>query len=482
MATSVRPTIASNDVKLVGVLAATIVAACALLGLIVALTASDCSAPLAIPGICRSSVGVPLGIGIAALPLVAYFVARRPLVAFFSLYAVLVPIDDALLVGQSLTVGKILGVAAVLAAVALLVQRRAKLQVPYAVFGWAALVGLMALSTSWTIDPALSAQDLGTVVSTFGLMAILAAVPLEAAEFDTIVGATIASGVIAGIVAIVMARSELSNVAGQVGRLYLTFGTATLDPNRFGASLLLPVALTVATIVKTNAWRRIAMVAVLFFPIAAIYLSASRGTTLALAAMAIVAILASRYRFALGSMLFGAVMLFFAIPNEIASRFLEERSGVNAAGRFDIWRVAVETFREHWLLGNGVGAFSTAYDRAFLMAYEPQFAGWTRAPHSLIISTSTELGVVGIVVTIAALVLQYRSLRSIKPGQPYSWLGTPLRAAFVGLLVAALFVDVLETKFSWLLFTEMLLAARLCAQLPARAPNAPSVETSAANR
>lgn len=148
------------------------------------------------------------------------------------------------------------------------------------------------------------------------------------------------------------------------------------------------------------------------------------------------------------------------------------------------WRIAVEAFRGHWLLGNGVGAFSTAYDRAFLMAYEPQFAGWTRAPHSLIISTSTELGVVGIVITVVALVLQYRSLRSIRPGQAYFWLRTPLRAAFIGLLIAALFVDVLETKFAWLLFTEMLLAAHLCARMPAPAETEadPNEETIGANR
>lgn len=464
MASEIRPAFAAADVRIARLIVAVIVAVCAIAGSIIAVTAGDCTAPLAFPGLCSSSMAIPLGIGIAALPLIAFAVAKRPLVTFFSLYALSVPIDATLLVGQSLTVTKLIGIGAALSAIALILQRRAKIAVPYAVFGWAALVGLMALSTSWTVDPALTAQDLGTVLSSFALLAVMAVVPLEASDVRAIVGATIASGAVIGIVAIVMARHELSTIAGQVGRLYLTFGSATLDPNRFGASLLLPVAVTVAATIRARGWARLGLLAILPLPFMAIYFSASRGTTLALVAMALVTILASRYRLALGAMLAGAVMLFFAIPNEITSRFMEERSvGINAAGRFDIWRVAVEVFRGHWLLGTGAGAFPTAYNRAFLYAFEPQFAGWTRAPHSLLISTSTELGVVGIIVTLVAFVLQYRSLRLIKPDHPYAWIRAPLRAAFVGLLVAALFVDVLETKFAWLLFTEMLIAARLCA-------------------
>jgi hypothetical protein len=55
-------------------------------------------------------------------------------------------------------------------------------------------------------------------------------------------------------------------------------------------------------------------------------------------------------------------------------------------------------------------------------------------------------------------------LRLIGSDHPYPWLRTVYTAAFVGLLVASLFVDVLATKFAWLLFTQMLVAARLAAR------------------
>ncbi len=464
LATNATPRILPGDVKRAAILSIAAAGGCAVAGAAIALSV-------------RTSLGIPLGIGVATFPLAAVAILKRPLVVLFSLYAVLVPIDAALLVGQSLTITKILGIAAAFGAIVTIFQRRAQLTVPYAVFGWAGLVGLMALSICWTVDPALTLQDVGTVVSSFALLVVMSAVPIEPSEFKAIVGATIASGVVVGIVAIVMARHELSTIAGQVGRLYLTFGSATEDPNRFGASLLLPVALTVAAIIRSRGWARAGLLLISPLPFTAIYLTASRGTTLALIAMAIVAILASKYRLTLTAVLAAAIGLFFAIPNEIASRFLEERGAVNAAGRFDIWRVAIEVFRGHWLLGSGVGAFPTAYDRAFLSAYEAQFAGWTRAPHSLLISTSTELGVVGIVVTIVALTLQYRSLRLIGPG-PYGWARVPFAAAFVALLVAAMFVDVLETKFAWLLFTEMLLAARLAASHREREPQRPAQDGS----
>jgi hypothetical protein len=236
-----------------------------------------------------------------------------------------------------------------------------------------------------------------------------------------------------------------------------------LDPNRFGASLLLPVAMTIGAIGRMRGWRRAALFIPLALTVTAIYLSASRGTMLALIAMAIVAILASRHRFVLGSVLAASVALLLVIPSEITRRLFSEGTAASGAGRLDIWRVAVEIFRGHWLLGTGQGTFIPAYDRAFFLAYEPQYAGWSRDPHSILISTSTELGLAGLCILAAVLILQYRSVRVVGTARSYHWLRPVFASAFIGLLVAAFFVDVLATKFAWLLFTEMLLFAAAAA-------------------
>lgn len=445
-------------------LAAFFIAGCGVLAVIVAAGAGNCSAPFAIPGFCQSSPGLAIAAAIAALPLIILLLVRRSLAAFLALYIVLVPIDDALLVGSGLTITKMVGIAVALAAIGRLIKRRAQIRLPLAVFGWIAVVGLMALSVLWAVDPSSSTGELVTICSALALMLILVAVPMDRAELRAIIAATIVSGAVVGIVALVLARHEVSTIQGQVGRLYLTFGSATLDPNRFGAALLLPVAMTVGALGQAAGWRRIGLFALLGLTFTAIYLSASRGTLLALIAMAIVGILTSRYRVALGALLASSVGLLLVVPSEISKRLFLEGTAANGAGRLDIWRVAVEIFRGHWLLGTGAGTFIPAYNRAFFLAYEPQFAGWNRDPHSLLLSTATELGMVGIAIMAVALVLQYRTVRLVGADDSYRWLRTVFRAAFIGLLVAALFVDVLTTKFAWLLFTEMLIFSRVAVE------------------
>ena len=68
------------------------------------------------------------------------------------------------------------------------------------------------------------------------------------------------------------------------------------------------------------------------------------------------------------------------------------------------------------------------------------------------------MGLVGLLLLATALILQYRSVLVIPPG-PFAWLRPVMAASLIGLIVAAMFVDVLATKFAWLLFTEMLIFA-----------------------
>ncbi len=462
------PRAGRSDATATALLAGALIVACGLVALYIAVNVNNCSASMAIPVLCKPTTGVAAALAIAALPLLVLAARRRPLAILFGLYIVLVPIDDVLLVGQALSITKLLGIAVAVTALAMMLKRRSEIKLPHAVLGWTAVVTLMALSTAWGINPLDSIPDLIAVASAFVLLVIVVIAPLDSADVRAIVAATIASGVVVGLVAMAMARHDISNIAGQVGRLYLHFGSATEDPNRFGASLLLPVAMTVGAIAHFRGWLRMGLLAVLPFPLAAVYLTASRGTTLALVAMAIFAILRSKHRVVLIGLLVLGIGLMLVIPNEITSRIFTEGTATGGAGRLDIWTIAMAVFRGHWLLGTGVGTFPSAYDHVFFSGYEPQYAGWNRAPHSLLVSTGTELGIVGLISVACALVLQYRSLRLIGPGDPNLWLRDVFAAAFIGLLVAALFVDVLITKFSWLLFTEMLIVARLA--FAARAP------------
>jgi len=370
---------------------------------------------------------------------------------------VLVPVDAMLIPGSHTSLTKLTGLLVVATALWTIVRRRAPLRVPGRVFFWLAVVTFMALSTLWAINVNASLHELPTILSAFALFALVTVVPVDREDFRGIMIATIASGAIAGVLAIAQ-RHELAAAAG-LDRLAVTLGTATIDPNQFAAALLLPIAVTVTAILRNGYRSWLLLVPSLILMLTAVYLTASRGAALALVAMAIVAILASRRRVLWSVLLALAVGAAILIPNELASRIATSKL-LAGSGRIDIWRVALSIFKEHWLLGTGFANFPAAYDRAFFSAFEQHFESWHRASHSLIVSTTTELGVVGALILGAALVAQYRSLGSIRVSSGDFWTRTTFRAAFAGLLVAALFLDVLTFKYSWLLFMEMLLAGR----------------------
>lgn len=395
---------------------------------------------------------------VAAVPLGLVAIGRRPLRALLAAYVLAVPFDSISDILPFGTVTKLLGALVAVAAILAMLERRSRVRIPYAVFGWLLVVSLMALSLLWAIDPAESSRELGTMLLNFGLFALLALVPIEADEVQWMLVATVASGAIAGIVAVVMTMHG-TDFSG--GRLFLAAGKSVTDPNGFAASLLLPVALAAAHALRYRDWRALPFAGALVLGIAAMYFAASRGAFIALVAMGLIGALHSgrRLRLFLVGLVVACTTAVLFTPNAIALRFFAQSRALSGAGRTSIWKVGLETFKSHWLFGRGFASFPSAYDQAFFSAYEPQFESWHRAPHNLLVSTSTELGVIGLVVLGIALALQYRAVA--KPASKDNWMLLPLRVAFVGLLVASLFIDVLTRKYAWLVFMEMLLVARL---------------------
>ena len=105
------------DVTAAAVVVSIAVTACLLLALAVGVSAGNCTIWFAIPGLCDSpNIALPAAVIIAALPVLAFTLSGRPLAALVGLYIVLVPIDDALLVGGGFTVTKIVGLGIAIAA------------------------------------------------------------------------------------------------------------------------------------------------------------------------------------------------------------------------------------------------------------------------------------------------------------------------------------------------------------------------------
>ncbi len=47
-----------------------------------------------------------------------------------------------------------------------------------------------------------------------------------------------------------------------------------------------------------------------------------------------------------------------------------------AAGRFGIWKVGMEAFKQHWLLGAGIGNYRAVYNSVFIQVYQAYSGGW----------------------------------------------------------------------------------------------------------
>jgi hypothetical protein len=150
-------------------------------------------------------------------------------------------------------------------------------------------------------------------------------------------------------------------------------------------------------------------------PLAALWLTYSRGSWIALAAGASVAgalLAGRRLRLALAAAVVVLVAAFlagggferataaFQAPLE---RQGEELSGrlvsVSGNGRAEYWRVAWHEARDHPLLGGGAGSF----ERRWVL--ERPNAFYARDAHQLYLETFAELGIVGLALLVAALAL-----------------------------------------------------------------------------
>lgn len=140
----------------------------------------------------------------------------------------------------------------------------------------------------------------------------------------------------------------------------------------------------------------------------------------------------------------GLLILFiFLIPNilEQLPKDLLERFSLDAmlgktsesSSRLEIWRIALKTISEsNWLVGNGAGATEHLIGIRYYK---------DAAVHNYLLGHILELGLIGVTLFTT---LVYKMFKEVFFG-PYRKQGV----AFIGVIIASLFLDVLTTKFFW---------------------------------
>jgi O-antigen ligase len=380
----------------------------------------------------------------------------RPVVFPFVAYLFMVPFDNLLQTGSG-TVTKMLGIACAAVILLLLADRRRWMGPPAAVFMWGLFLVWNVASFMWSADPWFRPDLLVQTAQLFALFAVFSVLRIRIAELRALLVAVVAGGCVCAVYGVwqfthgvdVAKNSALSH------RLSIVVGNhgPFINADHFSAALVFPVALVMVAGLSLHGWRKALAAASLLVLMAGIYVSATRGSLIAVGAMWLYLMIAYRHRVQL-LMLAGAALLASLPFPSMWLRFIDSSQG-DAGGRFGIWAIAWRAFKLHWLGGIGTGQFRLAYQESYLYV-KPSLNNprpWMEDAHNLIASTAVELGVIGLLLILAAWCFQFRVGRSIPRTSSLFDMRVALEAATLGLFVNALSVDLMFYKYLWIAFT-----------------------------
>jgi O-Antigen ligase len=398
--------------------------------------------------------------------------ARWPVAASLGIFAFLLPFDSVLNIGQAGSVHlHFTWFIAALAGGVLLVRGflgRSFVLPPHTVLWPSLIVFWGVMSVWWAIDPDKALFRLPVLALFLFLYLATACVRMSEKELVLVGWLVILGGCVAAAVSLYELHQGQSflpshpnlgtgpEVYELSGRETLALGARETDPNELAASLILPLSLAVGIVLSSGSnIRRFLSMGMVGLIGASLYKTGSRGGMLGATVVFLVYLWRSpmRRRLALPIAVVGSFIL--ARPGMLLSR-MGEASADRGSGRLDIWGVGWWALGRYPILGAGLDCFPDVYNQYSYAA--ANFMGFNRAPHNSYLGTAVELGLVGGFLLLASLTGHY--LLTANARRANSDESSRLRliayeAAFWGLLVSGLFVDLFWQGYFW--FTLMLL-------------------------
>lgn len=435
---------------------------------------------------------------LAVLPLLVWLAITRPFIFPFSLFVLAIPVDNLLGINSVLgsggvasstqhvaTLTKYLGLASAVAFGLWLLRTRRYVKPSTATYAWLALVIWMALSVFWALNTNVALAHLATFGELIALFLVVSIMPITRVELRVVIAAVIAGSLVTALYSIDQFRvgGALHAAINQslTGSSQLRPTQAEIDPNALTAALLLPIAIVMMAFLQRRwSFAKVALGGVLAILFGAVYVVASRGGIVGLAALIGYLFLRTpRYRAqiaALSAVAVAGVLAKGFSSGSLLARFAAATHN-GGSGRIYIWHVGWDAFKHHWLLGAGVGNFPVAYQQSFLHIFQLIDQGWNRVSHNTPLGIAVELGVLGLVLGGLATYWQFRSLEVIAPSDPLYDLRVCLESAFVGLIFAAIFLWVMPGKYTWLTMQIMAVARAyaLCRPVARALPRWPVV-------
>lgn len=272
------------------------------------------------------------------------------------------------------------------------------------------------LTVFWTIDPHLSFSRLFTYAQLSVLVWLVYEFGSEPLQLRRLMQAFVLGAWVA-------VGNSLVNFALGQATTYMRFGAAGFDPGDFGltVALALPFAWHVG-ITESNRVFRWLYLGYLPAGILSILLSASRGPFVAMSiALLLVIWTYPRLRLLPKALVFvaamaGAIAVPALVPEESFARLqrgVEEVEEGSLEGRVQIWRAGIDVFREHSVVGVGVGAFRASVENSLGRAW---------AAHNTLLAVAVESGIIGLVIFFILILFTLRIIWDLPPPERRLWL------------------------------------------------------------
>jgi O-antigen ligase len=380
-------------------------------------------------------------VGLAGVLLVLLLTVRFPLLPLF-VFIVLVPLEEALVIGE---LGTLSRYAALLFVVTYAIPRLGRIKAAaMPVAGWAFLVWA-ACSAAWAIDPDEALSELAVLVLLFTVAVLVADVVVHdpAIVRPALWAYSLSAACVAVLGVLAYAAEGLSGatrVAAFQGQNVAYFASIVLPALVFSfyellRGRLVPLAAGVALVCT-----------------AGVVVSGTRGAWLG--AIVVVALfvlprLRPRQRIAAVAAVLAFLVVTLQIPGVavLVAERADDSLSSGGAGRTDIWSVGLTIWQTSPVTGVGLANFPIAYTPTLVQQSNVSVystihtAG--RMPHSIVVGTLGELGVIGFVL----LALFFAPLVIRRGWGPEA---AAVQAVLASSLVLALFLDVLNRKEVWL--------------------------------
>jgi O-antigen ligase len=390
---------------------------------------------------------------VALIPLVI----RWPIVSTFGLYAFLVPFDAVAALSAGVTITLLAGlVAGAVMLTAGIIEGRL-VRPPAAALWFGLYVIWAAVSAAWAMNPALTLGSLRTLLSLYLLYLVAVSIKPSRKEFYWVCLLVVVGGIVAASAGYLYGVEESARGAAARGRLVI--GEQGGNPNSLGGVLILPLALAVGGFValRKPIQKFLAMGALGIVGLG-VYITMSRGALLAIALAMLTFVCRNRVRWQVLVPVALLVVVAIALPDVFFARAAKVLSGEDTTGasRTQIWSAGWAALEHVGILGAGFSNYTEIY--RFADGYSPGV--WAKGAHNSYLETWVELGIIGLVLMLAAVAVHFLAMRGIGRRSVEGILLSAAEAASIGVLAGAFFADRVGGKPFWLLWIIVAWAIR----------------------